>query len=69
MDNKIVDLRGQPHPPPPPVPDFWFAQVDQRLSRIEIMMLRLEWQIWLVVGGCAGLLIFQIVTVLSKGTP
>ena len=66
MDNKIVDLKGVPlKATQPPVSDFWFAQVDVRLGRIEFMVSRLEWQIWLIVCGCAGLLVFEIVKALS----
>ena len=66
MDPKVVEMDGKPrHGGPPPVSDFWFAQVDVRLGRIEFMVTRLEWQIWLVVCGCAGLLIFEIVRALS----
>ena len=66
MDNKIVDLKGHPRKDfQPPVSDFWFAQVDVRLGRIEFMVSRLEWQIWLIVCGCAGLLVFEIVKALS----
>ena len=66
MDNKIVDLKGHPRKDTqPPVSDFWFAQVDVRLGRIEFMVSRLEWQIWLIVCGCAGLLVFEIVKALS----
>ncbi|MEM9786615.1 MAG: hypothetical protein AAF801_08940 [Pseudomonadota bacterium] len=68
MDNKIVDMHGNPRQQTqPPVSDFWFAQVDVRLGRIEFMVSRLERQIWLIVCGCAGLLIFEIVKVLSGG--
>ena len=66
MDPKVVDLKGQhTERRTPPVTDFWFAQVDVRLGRIEFMVTRLEWQIWLIVCGCAGLLIFEIVKALS----
>ncbi len=66
MDNKIVDMNGKPRQQTqPPVSDFWFAQVDVRLGRIEFMVSRLEWQIWLIVCGCAGLLVFEIVKALS----
>ncbi|WP_342075395.1 hypothetical protein [Yoonia sp. SS1-5] len=66
MSDKIVDLKGRPRQySPPPVSDFWFAQVDVRLSRIEQMVSRLEWQIWVIVCSCAGLLIFEIVKTLS----
>ena len=66
MDHKIVNIQGRPQPTePPPVAHFWFAQVDVRLGRIEFMVTRLERQIWLIVCGCAGLLIFEIVKALS----
>lgn len=66
MDNKVVDMTGKPRQQTrPPVSDFWFAQVDVRLGRIEMMVTRLEWQIWLIVCSCAGLLIFEIVKALS----
>ena len=66
MDPKVVGMNGQPRREgPPPVSDFWFAQVDVRLGRIEFMVTRLERQIWLIVCGCAGLLVFEIVKALS----
>ncbi len=69
MDNKIVDMQGRPRQvTQPPVSDFWFAQVDVRLGRIERMVGRLAWQVWLIVSGCAGLLIFEIVKALSGRT-
>uniref|UniRef100_UPI004048CEA3 hypothetical protein n=1 Tax=Yoonia sp. TaxID=2212373 RepID=UPI004048CEA3 len=66
MTGKIVDL-----PPkvrvqtPPPVSDFWFAQLDVRLGKIEFMVSRLEWQIALIVCGAFGLLVFEIVKALA----
>ena len=66
MPGKVVDLKGKPHREvKPPVSDFWFAQVDVRLGRIEFMVARLERQIWAVVCGCFGLLVFEIVKALS----
>jgi hypothetical protein len=66
MDNKIVDMKGKPRQSTqPPVSDFWFAQVDVRLGRIELMVSRLELQIWFIVCGCAGLLVFEIVKALG----
>ena len=63
MDEKVVDLKRQPYEPP--VDDFWFAQVDDRLNRIEVMIGRLEWQIWLIVCGACALLVLEIVDVLQ----
>ncbi len=66
MNSKIVDLKGNPRAQSsPPVSDFWFAQVDMRLGRIEVMVSRLEIQIWLIVCACAGLLVFEIVKAMS----
>ena len=60
MDDKVITLRGQRRAPPPPASDFWFAQVDLRLGRIESIIARLAWQVWIVVCGCAGLLVIEI---------
>jgi hypothetical protein len=69
MDNNVVDLAGKPRAnASPPVSDFWFAQVDLRLGRIETMITRLEWQVWMIVCGCFGLLVFEIVKALSGRT-
>ncbi len=66
MDSKVVKMQSKSKASePPPVSHFWFARVDVRLGRIELMVTRLERQIWLIVGGCAGLLIFEIVKALS----
>jgi hypothetical protein len=63
--NRVVGLDGTPHVGPRiPVTDFWFAQVDVRLGRIEKMVKRLEWQIWLIVCGAAGLLFLEIMQLL-----
>lgn len=62
MTGKVVDLpQGDRRKPPPPVSDFWFAQLDVRLGKIEFLMARLEWQIALIVCGAFGVLILEIV--------
>ena len=68
MDNNIIALRGD-RTPQPPAQDFWFAHVDLRLCRIETTLTRLAWQIWCVVCGCAGLLVLEIISIISGGTP
>jgi len=66
MARNVVEMDGKPHrDAPPPASDFWFAQVDVRLGRIEFMVSRLEWQVWIIVCGSAGLLVFEIVKALS----
>jgi len=62
MSNRVVDMDGKPQVrPPPPVSDFWFAQLDQRLSRIEQLVDRLAWQFWLIACGAAALVLIEIV--------
>jgi hypothetical protein len=68
MDPKVIDISGK-RQVARPVPDFWFAQVDHRLGRIEGMVTRLERLVWMLVCGSAALVIFEIVNVLSKGAP
>jgi len=66
MVNKVVELpnRENVHKPAP-VSDFWFAQLDVRLGRIEFMVSRLEWQIWMIVCGGFGLLVYEIIKALT----
>lgn len=66
MSNKIVDIKGRPRAnQKSPVPDFWFAQIDLRLGRIESMVTRLEWQVWVIVCGAFGLLVLEIVQAIA----
>jgi hypothetical protein len=67
MNNRVVDMEGKPQERrSPPVSDFWFAQLDQRLSRIEQMVDRLAWQFWMIACGAAGLLVLEIVQALAR---
>ena len=66
MPSKIVDINGNKRvDAKAPVSDFWFAQIDVRLGRIEFMVSRLEWQIWLIVCGAFGLMVFEIINAFS----
>ena len=66
MTGKIVDIgKTKRTHEKPPVSDFWFAQIDVRLGRIEFMVSRLEWQIWLVVCGAFGLMVFEIIQAIA----
>ncbi|QQA41244.1 hypothetical protein [Pelagovum pacificum] len=42
-----------------PVTDFWFAQLDLRLGRIETMVERLERQVWLCVWAAGAVLALE----------
>lgn len=66
MVNKVVDMPNKDQSRrPAPVSDFWFAQLDVRLGRIEFMVSRLEWQIWMIVCGGFGMLVYEIVKALA----
>ena len=65
MTNRVVDMEGRPQVrPSPPVSDFWFAQLDQRLGRIEKLVDRLAWQFWLIACGTAAMVLIEIVQAL-----
>ena len=66
MSDRVVGLNGKAaNRQAPPVTDFWFAQVDQRLSRIEQIVDRLSWQFWIIACATAGLLVLEIVQALQ----
>jgi len=67
QDNeKVVQIRPTPYSAAQsPVTDFWFAQVDVRLGRIEKMIRRLEWQVWAIVCGSAALLLIEALRTLT----
>lgn len=65
MKGEVVDmetrreLRG-------PVSDFWLAQVEMRLDKIDYVVSRLERQLW-VIGCCAAVLaLLQAAILLTK---
>lgn len=45
--------------------DFWFAQLDVRLSRIELMVSRLELQMLMIACGAFALLVLEIIGLLG----
>jgi hypothetical protein len=62
MKGKVYDIDGTKRPDvPPPVADFWFAQLDVRLGRIEFMVARLEWQMVLIACGAFALLAMEVI--------
>ena len=61
MQDNIVPLPNRPTP----VNDFWFAQLEARLSRIEAIVAKVEGLLWLVIASFAlisGLELIRIVT-------
>lgn len=61
MKDKVVELAATRRLPLGSS-DFWFAQIDARLARIETMIARLERQLWLAMGLGAILAAAQLVT-------
>jgi len=56
MKPDIVDIENRR---PAPVSDFWFAQVDLRLSKIEGMIERLERQVWTFIYAAGALVVIE----------
>lgn len=63
MPNKVVEMEQNRrlNAPKPPANDFWFAQLDVRLGRIETLASRLELQMLMIAGGAFALLVLEIV--------
>ena len=57
MRTDVVEIASRRGPrEPAPVSDFWFAQVDRRLGRIEGMIGRLERQLWAMIHIAGAIL-------------
>lgn len=68
MENNVVGMEGGRRRDSGAAPtDFWFAQLDVRLSKIEFMVARLERQIWLIVCGAFVLLVIEVIRALLGG--
>lgn len=65
MKGEVVDmetrreLRG-------PVSDFWLAQVEMRLDKIDYVVSRLERQLWAIGCASAALVLLQAAILLTK---
>lgn len=67
MTDKVVTMKGTAREPAPqPLPTAWHAHVDLRLERIERMISRLEWQVWISVCGLTAIF---VLTLLQSFTP
>ena len=67
MSNKIVDLDASRSQQTKPVPDFWFAQLDVRLSKIEFVIARLEKQVWLIVCAIFASVVAELLRLIMSG--
>ncbi|MEJ6398034.1 hypothetical protein [Yoonia sp. 208BN28-4] len=69
MTDNVVDMdRSRRKSAPKPVAtDFWFAQLDVRLSRIELLVSRLEMQMLMIACGAFALLVLEMIA-LVRGT-
>ena len=55
----VVDLKPREESP---ATDFWFAQLDLRLGRIETVITRLARQVWLVMCAVLALTLATLVS-------
>lgn len=61
MTEKIVELKaGRRATDPLPDPAPWFPPLEARVSQIERMVARLEWQVWIILCGVAALVVLAI---------
>lgn len=68
MKGDVVDIDTRAKRPAAPVSDFWFAQMDVRLSRIEFVVSRVEKQVWLIVCAAFALVGIEVVAALVAGS-
>ncbi len=61
MKGEVVDMDGRTRRDRPAVSDFWFAQVDVRLNKIEYVVNRVERQVWLIVCAAFVLVALDVV--------
>ncbi|WP_386681402.1 hypothetical protein [Loktanella sp. R86503] len=67
MREKIVKLTVTPRGDGPVRgEDPWQAQIGARLSGIERLLRRLEWQVWGLACGASGLLVLEILRHLAR---
>ena len=62
MTGDVVDMAAKTRhgPIPPFVSDFWFAQIDARLNKIEFVIGRMERQVWIIVFTSFAALGFEV---------
>jgi len=66
MKSDVVDMDGRiRREPRPQVSDFWFAQVDVRLGKIEYVVNRVEKQVWLIVCATFVIVALDVVRALA----
>lgn len=68
MTGDVLEMDGKPRRPTPQASDFWFAQMDARLGKIEFVVGRLERQVWMIVCATFVLIAIECVAALSAGT-
>ncbi len=67
MKGEVVDIDDRRPRAAAPVTDFWFAQLDVRLDKIEFVVGRLEKQIWLIVCAAFALVSIEFIRALVAG--
>lgn len=66
MQDKVVELKlGRRKSDHLPEASLWFQPLDARLSQIERIVNRLEWQVWIILCAVAGLLVLTLIETLN----
>ena len=61
MPDKVVELKaGRRAHDPLPDQAAWYPPLEARVSQIERIISRLEWQIWIILCGVAALVLLAI---------
>ena len=48
------------------ISDFWFAQIELRLSRLESMVERLERHLWMLIYAAGAVLLIEVLRALAE---
>jgi hypothetical protein len=67
MSDKVVELKsGRPKSEHLPEASLWFQPLDTRLSQIERIVNRLEWQVWLILCGVGAIFVLTLIETLRQ---
>ncbi|OUD10692.1 hypothetical protein BVC71_04190 [Marivivens niveibacter] len=63
MTAKVLDFTAKR-----PGNDFWNAQLEMRLGRIESVVSRVRLQIWILIGSCAAMTVMDGLRIMYEGS-
>ena len=66
MSDKVVELKsGRRKSDHLPEASLWFQPLDTRLTQIERIVNRLEWQVWIILCGVVAGLVLTLIDTLK----